>query len=107
MRVGNGGISPYADVVPQPASATIHYERRPELDKRLAHGDDYAGDAWVRWTAVGHSPEGERGEVCRTCRKALPEAAKGCSSGEACPHRNLARSALNPAAAWPFPERKA
>lgn len=32
------------------------YERRPELDKRIGRGDDFAGDAWVRYTAVGHSP---------------------------------------------------
>jgi hypothetical protein len=40
----------------------IRYERRPELDKRIANGDDFAGDAWVRWTAVGHSPNGNSRE---------------------------------------------
>jgi hypothetical protein len=35
----------------------IHYERRPELDKRFSHGDGYAGDAWVRWVVPGHKPE--------------------------------------------------
>lgn len=35
----------------------IKYERRPELDKRIANGDDYAGDAWVRWVVPGHTPE--------------------------------------------------
>lgn len=37
--------------------------RAPEHDKRFAHGDDYAGDAWryaptgeVKWTAVNHGP---------------------------------------------------
>lgn len=36
---------------------TIKYERVKALDKRIAYGDDYAGDAWVRWTAVGQTPE--------------------------------------------------
>ncbi len=36
---------------------TIFYRRCSGLDKRIAHGDDYAGDAWVRWTAVGQKPE--------------------------------------------------
>ena len=36
---------------------SILYERRQELDKRIKNGDDFAGDAWVRYTAVGHIPE--------------------------------------------------
>lgn len=39
------------------------WERFPELDKRIAWGDDYAGDAWrnvitgeIRWCVVGHNP---------------------------------------------------
>ena len=39
---------------------SVHYERRPELDKRIANGDDFAGDAYVRWVAVGHTPNDER-----------------------------------------------
>lgn len=35
----------------------IKYERAPELDMRIRDGDDFAGDAWVRYTAVGHRPE--------------------------------------------------
>ena len=35
----------------------IKYERRPELDRRIANGDDFAGDAWVRWVVPGHKPE--------------------------------------------------
>lgn len=35
----------------------VRYERRPELDKRIANGDDFAGDAYVRWVAVGHRPD--------------------------------------------------
>jgi len=35
----------------------ILYERAPALDKRIARGDDFAGDAWVRWVAVGHRPD--------------------------------------------------
>ena len=38
-----------------PAEA-IKYERVPSLDKRILKGDDFAGDAWVRWVAVGHTP---------------------------------------------------
>ena len=38
------------------AADGVLYERRKELDKRIAHGDDFAGDAWVRWVAVGHVP---------------------------------------------------
>ncbi len=38
---------------------SVEYERRPELDKRIANGDDYAGDAFVRWVAVGCSPSGK------------------------------------------------
>lgn len=34
----------------------VRYERVPQLDKRIANGDDFAGDAWVRWVAVGHTP---------------------------------------------------
>lgn len=35
----------------------VHYERVPALDRRISKGDDFAGDAWVRWTAVGRTPE--------------------------------------------------
>lgn len=35
---------------------SARYERRPELDRRIGHGDDYAGDAWVRWVVVGQDP---------------------------------------------------
>jgi len=38
----------------------VYYERRPELDKRITNGDDFAGDAYVRWVAVGHTPNDER-----------------------------------------------
>lgn len=40
----------------------IDYIRDPRFDKRIARGDDYAGDAWrdstglLRWVAVGHVP---------------------------------------------------
>lgn len=47
-----------------PADA-VRYERFSALDKRISRGDDFAGDAWVRWTAIGHSPsaatEGRQG----------------------------------------------
>ena len=36
---------------------TVKYVRMPIYDKRIGNGDDYAGDAWVRWTAVGQIPE--------------------------------------------------
>lgn len=36
---------------------TVLYYRVPSLDKRIAKGDDFAGDAWVRYTAVGHKPD--------------------------------------------------
>lgn len=39
------------------AIGNICYERAPTLDKRIARGDDFAGDAWVRWVAVGHRPD--------------------------------------------------
>lgn len=32
------------------------YYRRPELDRRIGRGDDFAGDAWVRYTAPGAKP---------------------------------------------------
>lgn len=35
----------------------VCYERAPSLDKRISRGDDFAGDAWVRWVAVGHRPD--------------------------------------------------
>lgn len=47
-----------ATAAPAAATPVIKYERRPELDRRIARGDDFAGDAWVRWTAVGHAPDG-------------------------------------------------
>jgi hypothetical protein len=38
----------------------MKWQRKPELDKRFKHGDDYAGDAWqnietgeIRYVAVG------------------------------------------------------
>ena len=46
---------PAAGVAPSTESA-VRYERVPSLDKRIARGDDYAGDAYVRWLAVGHHP---------------------------------------------------
>src|ERR1700730_3428030 len=40
----------------------MRYIRKPEHDKRIARGDDYAGDAWLdtwtdrlRWGVVGHN----------------------------------------------------
>lgn len=41
----------------QSATKTIRYQRAPEYDRRNAHGDDYAGDAYVRWVTVGHKPD--------------------------------------------------
>lgn len=45
------------------ASLGVLYTRAPEHDKRIARGDDFAGDAWrnretatIRWVAVGHNP---------------------------------------------------
>jgi hypothetical protein len=48
------------------ASARSHdhrYERTPEHDRRIGHGDAFAGDAWrdresgvLRWTTVGADP---------------------------------------------------
>jgi len=29
------------------------------MDKRISRGDDFAGDAWVRWVAVGHKPDAQ------------------------------------------------
>jgi hypothetical protein len=42
----------------------VLWTRAPELDKRIRHGDDFAGDAWrgravdrpLQYTAVGHAP---------------------------------------------------
>jgi hypothetical protein len=45
------------DAQERAAIGTILYERAPALDKRIARGDDFAGDAWVRWVAVGHRPD--------------------------------------------------
>jgi hypothetical protein len=38
----------------------VHYERCSQLDRRISRGDDFAGDAYVRWVAVGHVPNDER-----------------------------------------------
>lgn len=38
---------------------TVFYYRAPSLDKRIARGDDFAGDAWVRYTGVGHQPDSD------------------------------------------------
>lgn len=38
---------------------TVLYYRVPSLDKRIARGDDFAGDAWVRFTTVGHQPDAD------------------------------------------------
>lgn len=46
-----------ADIIDRRTQRCIRYERAPALDRRIAHGDDYAGDAWVRWTVPGHVPE--------------------------------------------------
>ena len=35
------------------------YTRWPAHDMRIKNGDDFAGDAWVFWTAVGHDPNTE------------------------------------------------
>lgn len=40
----------------------VRYERAPALDRRIAHGDDFSGDAWVRWTAVGQRPNAASGQ---------------------------------------------
>ena len=39
-----------------PSSTTRNYQRAPEYDRRIGNGDDYAGDAFVSWCAVGHEP---------------------------------------------------
>lgn len=43
--------------------ATQHYERKPEHDRRIARGDDFAGNAYldtttgeIIWVAVGVDP---------------------------------------------------
>ena len=41
--------------------APVKYVRYPNADRRISLGDDFAGDAWVRWTAVGHTPEDAAG----------------------------------------------
>ena len=72
-------------IPPEPARSTaplsetgaIRYERRPELDKRIARGDDFAGDAWVRWTAVGHSPNGNSGELSEREQRRIDDAVDG------------------------------
>jgi hypothetical protein len=38
----------------------IYYQRAPEYDRRIANGDDFSGDAFVRWVAVGHEPSDAR-----------------------------------------------
>ena len=35
----------------------IKWQRVAHLDKRIGHGDDFAGDAFVRWVAVGQQPD--------------------------------------------------
>lgn len=56
----------------------VLYTRAPEHDKRIARGDDFAGDAWrdreagvILWVAVGHDPN------------ALHQAASGSESAYA------------------------
>ena len=46
-----------ASDTPSETKRTVKYVRMPIYDKRIGNGDDYAGDAWVRWTAVGQIPE--------------------------------------------------
>ena len=36
---------------------SVYYYRVPTMDKRFSRGDDFSGDAWVRYTAVGHRPD--------------------------------------------------
>ena len=45
--------------------SSIRYQRYPGLDRRIGNGDDFAGDAWVRWTAVGQSPIDSPSEIDR------------------------------------------
>ena len=42
---------------------TIHYERVPSLDRRQGRGDDFSGNAWVRWVAVGQLPQDTEAEL--------------------------------------------
>ena len=42
--------------VPSLATPTINYQRAPEYDRRIGNGDDFAGDAFIRWVAVGQEP---------------------------------------------------
>lgn len=42
----------------QPSDTARKFYRAPSLDKRIGNGDDFAGDAWVCYTAVGHTPDG-------------------------------------------------
>ena len=44
----------------KPLDRSVRWERSPEHDLRIRHGDDFAGDAWrhpvtkeVHWTGVG------------------------------------------------------
>ena len=48
--------SPGQPAAPTQEAARVKYERMPEYDKRISKGDDYAGDAYMRWVAVGHHP---------------------------------------------------
>ena len=43
--------------------SAVHYERFSAMDKRISRGDDFAGDAWVRWVAVGQNPNNAGGQV--------------------------------------------
>ena len=52
------------------SAATKDWKRMPEFDRRIAHGDDWAGDAWlndktgnIKLVAVGHEPPSLREEV--------------------------------------------
>ena len=55
--VSTAALEAAAPLSPRLPSITIHYQRAPEYDKRIARGDDYAGDAFVRWVAVGQEPD--------------------------------------------------
>ena len=99
-------------------------KRRPDLDKRFAHGDDYAGDAWedprsgfIVWTAVGYqwttdddvrAWENDRGEPPQEQRGPAPVAlgGAGVAGGSGCEFPQPTVVGQGPQPPWLFSARE-
>lgn len=57
-----------------------NYQRAPQLDKRIKNGDDFAGDAYVRWVAVGHTPDDAENDLLQAENDKLKQLLKAIVS---------------------------